>query len=500
MHSQPQTIPPTIKNRRRVLHRFGNAILLAFCIVAATPASHAANTTLPKTVSSLLQKNGIGEASISVLVAAMGSGEIVLQLNQGVFRNPASVQKLVTTLAALELLGPAYQWQTRYLIVGKIANGRLQGNLVLQGGGDPFLTVERLWRHVIAIRQRGIRDIEGRLIIDNSLFNIAPHDRRVFDGKPQRVYNVEADAALINLSATRFVIAPRINNDAAGGIAVFADPPLANLVINNNLSAQTGKCISPNSGWSMTLNRKHDNIIATFDGQYRTRCGGHSVARSILNNQEYTYQLFRHLWQSSGGTLAGGYQLGITPDNAQELIALPSLTLAEYIIDINKFSNNVMARQLLLTIGTEQAQAQGADTRQTGIAAIKQWLDQIGIPPTGWVMENGAGLSRISRLSASQIHQLLEFAWHSTWRPEFVASLPLAAVDGTMKTRLQQSALQGRARIKTGLINNVRSMAGYVHAKNGKHYAVVMMIDSNKVNYYNGNQIQDALLQWAFNL
>ena len=466
----------------------------------AFTVSFAQTQKLPGSISSLLQKNNIAPASVSILVAEMDSGATALKLNESEFRNPASVQKLVTTLAALELLGPTYQWQSRYLVDGKIDKGILQGNLIFKSAGDPFLTVDRFWNHVLAIRERGIRHIEGNLIIDNSLFNIPPHDRAAFDGKSQRLYNVGPDAALTNFSATRFVIEPRVSNDTTGGINVFADPPLANLVVINNLAPQKGKCVNRNAGWSMQLNRIDGKLIATFKGHYRPRCGVHSIARSIVNNHEYTYQLFRYLWQSTGGTMNGGYRVGNLPQTAQELVTLPSRTLAENIVSVNKYSNNVMARQLLLTIGSELNPDPAIDTRLAGIDAVRQWLDRIGIPTAGFVMENGAGLSRISRINANQLHQLLQRAWQSTWQPEFLASLSLAALDGTMRKRLKKSSLQGRARIKTGLINGVRSMAGFVHAKNNKHYAVVMMIDSARVNYWNGNQIQDALLEWTYDL
>lgn len=450
---------------------------------------------LPTAVSKLLQKHGISESGVSVEVREVDKAESLLAVNPDVPRNPASVIKLLTTIGALELLGPTYQWTTRYFIDGQVKADTLEGNLVMVGGGDPFLTVDRFWSHALAIRERGIRHIRGNLIIDNTLFNLPTHDRGAFDGKSQRLYNVGPDAALTNFSATRFVIEPFGNK-----INVFADPPLANLVVHNNLSPGQGKCVNRNAGWSMEISHLDGRIHAYFNGNYRPRCRAHSISRSILSNAEYTYQLFRYLWQSMGGTLSGGYRNGAAPETAIALVDLPSRSLAENIASINKYSNNVMARQMLLTIGSEWSVDASMDTRISGIQAIRQWLDQIGVKTDGVIIDNGSGLSRVSRISAHQMNQLLQAAWQSTWRPEFMASLSLAALDGTMRKRLKKSDLRGRARIKTGLINGVRSMAGYVHAQSGRHYIVSMMIDSTKVNYWNGNQVQDALLEWIYRL
>ncbi|MGI9318972.1 MAG: D-alanyl-D-alanine carboxypeptidase/D-alanyl-D-alanine endopeptidase [bacterium] len=457
--------------------------------------THAAYEVPPQPVAKLLQTYGIPQSAVSIEIREVNADQSLLALNPDVPRNPASVIKILTTLAALELLGPTYQWNTRYLTDGKLNGNTLQGNLIMQGGGDPFLTVDRFWGHVLAIRERGIHHVEGNFIIDNSLFNISPHDRAAFDGKAQRLYNVGPDAALTNFSATRFVIEPY-----AGGINVFADPPLANLVLHNKLIPEGGQCINRNAGWSLKLSRGQGQIHAHFNGRYRPKCKAHSISRSVISNVEYTYQLFRYLWQSMGGVLSGGFGTGEVPETANLLATLPSRSLAENIASINKFSNNVMARQLLLTIGSVWSEDDTLDTQTSGVQAIYEWLHSIGIETKGMKIDNGSGLSRTSRISVSQINRLLQTAWRSTWQPEFMSSLSLTALDGTMRKRLKKSNLAGRARIKTGLINGIRSMAGYVHAENDRHYIVSMMIDSKKVNYWNGNQIQDALLEWVYGL
>ena len=478
--------------RRRVLSVA--AVVIAVTIGLLSPGG-AAGDALPKSITKLLAEYRIPASAVSLEVREMGDNTPLLSLNAQTPRNPASVIKLLTTLAALELLGPGYQWETTYLAAGTIEDGVLDGDLILRGGGDPFVTVEQVLGHVLALRQTGLETITGDLVIDNSHFAVESHDRDAFDGKTERLYNIGPDAALTNFSATRFVIEPRGDR-----IRVTADPPLAGLKIDNRIKPRSGKCISRNAGWSYRLDRSGENPMVRFHGTYRTRCGTHSISRSILPNTEYTYRLFTALWRMMGGTMgdggSGGYRVSPTPDSAQMLLTRPSEPLADIITGINKFSNNVMSRQLLLSVGAELSDQPGSVA--AGASGIRDWLSANDIAMPELVLENGSGLSRNGRASAAGLSALLAHGWGGTYRPEFLSSLPLAAIDGTMRTRLNDSPLRARARIKTGAIRGVRSMAGYVHARNDRHYSVVLLLNSGKVTYHNGNAVQDAVLRWVY--
>ncbi len=454
---------------------------------------------LPASITRLLDEYQIPAAAVSLDVRDLTSGEFPLSVRAEIARNPASVIKLLLTLVALETLGPGYQWQTTYLADGPIENGVLNGDLVLQGGGDPFLTADRLLIDLLALRQTGLVSIAGDLVIDNSLFAAEPHDRASFDGKAHRAYNVGPDAALINFSATHFVIMP-----IDGHIQVTAEPPLAGLEIINQLTAQPGACISPYTGWSHRIIHTDTAVQARFRGHYRPDCGKFIITRNLFDNSEYTYRLLTALWRALGGELINGYRIARATERARLLLVRESVPLADIITGINKFSNNVMSRQLLLTLGAEYHTASDPNggrplgTTAAGIAAIRAWLVANNIDIPELVIENGAGLSRKTRISTRSLSALLAHGWASTYRPELLSSLPLAAIDGTMRKRLLGSPLAGRARIKTGLINNVRSMAGYVHAKNGRHYSVAMIVTSHRVNFERGNALQDAVLRWVY--
>ena len=450
-----------------------------------------ASDNLPKEISQALAKSNIPTSSVSIEAINLSNSKNLLSLNPSTPRNPASVIKLLTTLAALEILGPSYTWQTRYFVDGSLKQGTLNGNLILQGGGDPFLTLDNFWLQLVGLSARGLKRIEGDLVIDTHFFDLPIVDRGAFDGQSTRLYNVGPYTALTNFSATTFTLYP-----TSEGVKVFSNPAMDNLLIINKLKAVRSNCVSMESGWSWSLSEHEGNQVAQFSGNYNVNCGQYSISRSIYDNKDYTFNLFKTLWHASGNEIKGQLREYQTPERAIEIAEFPSLPLSDIITSINKYSNNVMARQLLLTIGAEVHEQPG--TIQKGVLGIQNWLNEVALNMPELVIENGSGLSRQTRISANSLSNLLKHAWLSQYQPEFLSSLSLAAMDGTMRKRLNDSVLEGKARIKTGLINGVRSMAGYLRGQNNQLYSVVMMIDSSRVNYSNGNVIQDALLTWLY--
>ena len=430
-------------------------------------------------------------SEVSLEVRATGSNQTLLSLNSDKARNPASAIKILTTLSALEILGPHHQWHTRYFLDGNLKGNVLEGNLILQGGGDPFLTVERFWHQLLQLRQTGIHSITGNLIIDNSMYAIAKQDRSAFDNKPARPYNVDPDAALVNFSATRFVIQPDKER-----IVVLADPPLVDMVILNRIKPKKGDCIDKDKGWTYNIENASGEIRVFFDGHYHASCGQHSIFLLLLSNDEYTFRLFKSLWLLTGGVFNGSYQTGKYPASIPYLASYPSVPLADIITSINKFSNNVMSKMLLLNL---DAQLENKPATIHGARKIvADWLVSIGLALPELILDNGSGLSRETRITVAGLVDLLQHGWQSIYQPEFFSSLPLLALDGTMRKRLKDNGMQGRGRIKTGYIKGIRSMAGYVTSRNGTQYSVAMVIESGKVDFRNGNQIQDALLKWLY--
>ncbi len=467
---------------------------LAVCSLIVIPFTAKAlhsHSQLPPSVFSLMQKYKVPKDTLSVYIIDLDHDHPILELNPDTPRNPASTIKLVTTYAGLELLGPTYAWESRFYLDGKLSSGKLNGNLIFQGGGDPLLTRESFWHMLHALRARGLNEISGDLIIDDSLFKDETGSPGDFDNRPYAVYNTLPDAAMVNFQAHEFVILPQ-----NGKVIVFADPPSATLQIRNQLQLVSGNCNAAGTGVDFSVQQQGQETIATFSGKYPAACGEQVLLRSITPIDQYIYGVFKALWQEMGGTISGTYRNASLSLPDRPFYLQVSHPLTEVITDINKYSNNLMARQLLLTIGQIKKGAPG--TRENGIQAIKEWLASIGIPAPELSMENGSGLSRDTRISVKTMALMLAYAWRSPLQPEFMATLPLAGVDGTMRKRLRGKIEEGSIRIKTGLLNGARAMGGYVTSKNGRHYVVVSIQNHPGIQNMTGTLIQDEILKWLY--
>jgi serine-type D-Ala-D-Ala carboxypeptidase/endopeptidase (penicillin-binding protein 4) len=472
-----------------VRNRASSALILGLLLLLRLASLFA--DELPAPVRSALSKSRVPAESLSVYIKQIGAPKPLLAYRADTPRNPASVMKVVTTFAALDILGPDYRWQTRVYRDGPLVDGRLKGNLILQGGGDPNLFVEDFWRLLQDLRNRGVVDIDGDLIIDRSFFDGGSIDARPFDANRYRAYNRAPDAMLVNFGATRFFVSPEKND-----VRVFADPPATTLIIDNRVWPTNGACRRARNRLRFKVVSKSPVTTVRLSGKYPWRCGEYSLTRAVMPRDQYVYGVFKALWEEMGGTLEGRGRNGPTPERAALLVDHESRPLSETIKSINKFSNNTMARQLLLTLAAEHYARAG--TPVAGATVIADWLRQRGVSMPQMRIDNGSGLSRDARLSARGMGGLLEAANRSRFSAEFQASLPLAGIDGTMQERFVGEALEGRLRMKTGTLNGVRAGAGYLLNRDGKTYVVVMLHNHPGIHNGFGTQVQNVLLRWLY--
>ncbi len=463
-----------------------HGFLIACLLLVAMPMAGAQQ--LPMAVAQALQTAGIPVEAVGAMVQEVSAATPLVAVNRDLPLNPASTMKLITTNAALDLLGPAYTWNTQAYAGGVQAGDILYGDLIIKGSGDPKLALENFWQFLRQIRARGIREIRGNLVLDRSLFADFQHDAAHFDGEPYKPYNAGPDALLLNYKTFNFRFMP---NPALGLVSMALDPPVAGYpVIAPKLGI--GDC----GDWQNKLLLTQDSSAADFAGVYPASCGEKIWAVHAWNMTQtrYVELVFRRLWSDLGGVLTGEVQAGLTPPGAPLVAQWDSASLGEIIRDINKFSNNVMARQLLLTLAARFSGVPA--TAEAGGEVIKAWLAsrQIDIPEL--VIENGAGLSRDERISAGGMTRLLLAAFRSPSMPEFLSSLPVAGLDGTMRLRVNGRGVAGNAHIKSGYLTEVRALAGYVLAASGKRYAVTCII--NHANAVRGREAQDLLLQWVY--
>jgi D-alanyl-D-alanine carboxypeptidase/D-alanyl-D-alanine-endopeptidase (penicillin-binding protein 4) len=467
---------------RRVLiiaplrHLF-KGLLAGLALLALTPGRAA---DLPPSVLKELRAVGIPPTSASVVVQEVGTSSAELAYRAQATMHPASVIKLLTTYAGLELLGTAYRWKTEVYADGD--------DIVLRGYGDPKLTYESFWLLLRGLRGRGLKDIRGDVLLDRSYFGVVAEQR--IDDETFRPYNVTPDALLVNFKSLRFNFVPE-----GAAVRVFAEPPLPGLEIVNSLKTVDGGCPDGRAFRDLiqaAFQAKPPR--ASFTGSYPLSCGEKDLNVALYAPEDYVGEMIRHLWTEMGGTWSGHAREGAVSPGARLLYTHESDSLAEIVRDINKFSNNVMARQLYLTIAAELG---GAPARpEIASSSIVQWLKKKGVAAPELVIENGSGLSRGERMSAASLAALLQAAWTSPVMPEFMASLPVVAADGTMRRRLRSERVAGNAHIKTGLLNDVRAIAGYVLDRRGHRHVVVMIVNHPRAP--EAQAALDALLAWVY--
>ncbi len=446
----------------------------------------AAPRALPLEVETALERAKVPAEALVVMVQEVGTRRPRLAWQAEQPANPASLMKLFTTYAALELLGPAWAWATPVWLHGSVKDGVLDGNLVIKGNGDPKLVLERMWLLMRRVQQLGVTEIRGDIVLDRSAFAAPDQNPGDFDGEPLRPYNVGADALLLSYKSVVFSFTP----DPARGVAwVGVDPSLSGMRVEQpNIPLVEGAC----NDWRGALRADvADPLHIQFKGAFPSSCGEKQWTLAHGDARAYNERALTGLWREMGGRLAGTVRDGAAPAGPPSF-EIGSPALAEVVRDINKFSNNVMAQQLFLTLGLTQ---RGTGTPAAAREVLKQWMAQrLGPTASGVIIDNGSGLSRDSRASAQVLARLLQAAWASPVMPELLSSLSLNGVDGTM--RRSRTAV-GRAHLKTGSLRDVAAVAGYVLANSGRRYVLVAMVNHPSASA--ARPALDALVQWTAN-
>ncbi|CAN1553895.1 DacB D-alanyl-D-alanine carboxypeptidase (penicillin-binding protein 4) [Burkholderiaceae bacterium] len=461
------------------------AVLLAHTAVAARPTA----SQLPPSVKQALQAARLPAKAMTVVVAPVGpTGQPLLSIGADRSINPASVMKLVTTYAALDLLGPEHRWQTGFYSNAPVLRGVLQGDLYVRGGGDPKWVLERIQADFAALQNQGVLAIAGDLVLDHSGFAVpvvAPGD---FDGEHLRPYNVTPDALLVNFKSVLLHFTP----DPEAGVAhVRSEPPLAGLTVDASVPLTTRACVD----WRTRLQADFSdpNAIRLL-GSYAQQCGEQVWPVAYQDPTSYAARALEGLWRQSGGGLTGRVRTGTTPTAARLLLAADSLPLSDIIADVNQFSNNVMAQQVFLSLGAPTEVAQFERSREV---LGRWWTQTFGAKVASPVVDNGSGLSRQERVTPQALLHLLR---HAAQHPEaltFQLSLAVAGVNGTTRRMAQRpnSLANGRAWIKTGTLRDVAGIAGYVDTRTGQRLVIIAFIHHERANQ--GRAALDAVLEWA---
>ncbi|MBK1633664.1 D-alanyl-D-alanine carboxypeptidase/D-alanyl-D-alanine-endopeptidase [Thiohalocapsa halophila] len=510
----------------------------------AAPEPHG---RLPQAVAALLPELTLKPSQVSAYVRRVDAERPLLAVDAARARIPASTIKLVTSIAALDLLGPEHRWRTEVLISGDIIAGTLEGDLGIKGYGDPYLGTEAFAGLIRAVRAKGIRHIAGDVILDNSHLAAPTAERGDFDGAAQRSYNALPAALSLNRQVTDIVL---YNDRARGGVGVYTDPPLSQLTIDNNAeliqapcrgrhhrlsvrfddpaAADTGDTIAaadtsgadmpgagdigpPEPAPAQTLALPAATPAAaaatpdaapsapklTVTGSFAGDCADERIPRLILSPQEHAAGAFDALWREAGGTIDGRVLAAPAPAEAEVFHRVDSKPLHDVLRRINKWSDNLMARLVFLALGAEHAGAPGS--KEKARAALDAWLGEHGFGFPELMVDNGSGLSRDTRLAAASLGELLAWAYHQPWMPELMASMAVMGMDGTLTKRMRSEPIAGRAHMKSGTLRDASCLAGYVLDPDGRRWVVVALVNARpgqRLAAWHGHAVHHALLRW----
>jgi D-alanyl-D-alanine carboxypeptidase/D-alanyl-D-alanine-endopeptidase (penicillin-binding protein 4) len=481
---------------------FRIAVLLLCLAGPSVPAAPATEPQLPKAIAQALARAQVPASAVSLLVVdanAQRPPRLSHRANEAM--NPASVMKLVTTYAALDVLGPDFRWKTKVTMDGRMQNGVLDGNMLVRGGGDPKLVVERLQALLTQVQASGVRAIRGDIVLDRSAFSEPTANAAEFDGEPLRPYNTQPDALLINFKTLVMTFTPDL---AQGRALVRTEPPLAGVHIDGSVPLSSAPC----GDWRGDLRASVESPSRVqFLGSYASACGERVWPSAYADPSSYAARAIEGSWKVLGGQLTGQVREATAPElamwhsrgtlsgNTSPLrLESPSLPLLDIVRDVNKFSNNVMAQHVLLSLGLhgQLGQTQAGTLVASRAAAQAWWLKTLPASPPP-VLDNGSGLSRSGRIPASSLAALLQHAAQSPLADALADSLPLVGVDGGMRERAK--AATGRAQIKTGSLRDVSAVAGYAHGASGRRYVVIGIV--NHPNASAAKPALNALIEWA---
>jgi D-alanyl-D-alanine carboxypeptidase/D-alanyl-D-alanine-endopeptidase (penicillin-binding protein 4) len=460
------------------------------------PAQALDKVNVPKDVSAAFQQANVPLSSVSIMIKPLPAGGLVnraeakprLSHRASVDMNPASVMKLITTSAGLAILGPNFTWRNGIWTDGPVVNGVLQGNLYFKGSGDPKLVVERVQVLLQELMAKGLMEVRGDIVLDGSVFELTAKSPAAFDDEPLRPYNVAPQGLLLNFNAMLFKFSP---DPALGVVKIESEPPLANMQWPSTAPLSAGPC----QDWRGQLRgdfSKPDSV--QFLGAYPAACGEQKWPVAYVQPMTFGPRMVQAMWAQAGGKLKGHVRNGKIPAQATLWHEAAALPLLDIVADINKFSNNVMAQQWVLTLSSQPGPGNFEASRSVVLRWWQQQFPTHALP----VLDNGSGLSREERSNALALAALLEWAAQSPIGAALHNSLAIAGVDGTvarLKDRQPKALAIGRAYLKSGSLRDVASLAGYVDGLSGQRYVFVVV-----VNHPNANAARpafDKLLEWT---
>lgn len=461
--------------------------LMVLTLIPIRGALPKQESSLESQIARLLEQFQDPQIQQALWVQDLRRGKTLFKKNGDLKLIPASNAKILSTYAALRYLGPQYRFRTQFLGEAPDDSGHLKV-LTLKGFGDPTLTTERLWKMAGALRARGIRSV-GELRLDASYFAGNTYPGRFKNSQVDAAYNAPVSALSVDQNLLTLVVRP----GPKAGAPAFVDlsPPLPGFPMENKVVTGGKKAKI------LIRNRRQDpsDESVLLRGQIPLASNPQIFQLAQTDPVRTTARRLHQALKKFGITSPEDALQKPAPPNAELLYESLSTPLGEIIRESNKNSNNFVTEQILKTMGARSSGQAG--TTPLGIAVLKKNLEKIGIPPEEIQLENGSGLSRNNRLSVKTLMQVLATAYQDPYlQGDFLSSLSVLGVDGTLKDKFFDKGLEWRFRGKTGTLSGVTSLSGFVFPQSGGGpIALAFIANGNGPGFWKQMQFQQKLLE-----
>ena len=461
-------------------------------VLLALSSTFAFTVGIPHDLASEISNIPINKNNYSIHIQSVNSNTPIASWRTHVKRSPASVIKLFTTYSSLLKLGFDYRWETKFLHTGTLRNGTLNGDLYVKASGDPTLETEDVYDIASQIRGAGISRIKGNIIIDRTLFKVSNKNNSGFDKNVYSPYNAMPDAIMFNKRKSTICITPRSKK-----AKISKDVPDQSYSVVNKLKMVNGSCRGSRAWPKVSIKTNNSGRSTVFlTGKLAKRCGNRKVCKVISMPHRAFYYALKNILKNEGVNVSGTLKLKKVPAHAQHLFSHYSDTLESVISTIAKKSDNLMARQLMFTMGA--VSFDGQSTLHKSRKAIENTLNKYFILEQGTTyIANGSGLSRSAKLTAKSLANLLDHGYKN-YGQRWMDTLSVAGIDGTIRRRFRNSTVYGRAWMKTGTIKRVKNIAGYVQGSSGETYVVVVLVNDSYSRKY-GAKLANQVIEWVAN-
>lgn len=476
-------------NADRIPRGIAAWVLVVWSIMGTAVAADTPHEATTELLDELTNDPAWAAQDMGVSVIRVSDGEVLFESNADELRVPASAAKLVTAAAALDSLGPSFTFVTEVWATGDVVDGTLEGDLYVRGGGDPTLVQERIWRLLGDLRRDGIASIDGDIIFDDSRFSGDPQipgwtkPRDLADGPS---YFPSIGALGLDFGTVTLVVRPgtepgkaaTVEPEAPYGSAIRWDNQVVTDVQGRRRDIDVVREVN-----GRTLNFVLSGSIPVNGDTVRIR-------RAVHDPTSVFMQVFDDLRRQQGMDVTGELRRASVPADAERLRVIYSPPLASVLMDTNKYSSNFMAEMVLRTLGAETS---GEGSNEQGLVAVEAYLAKLGFSAEAYRMKNGSGLSRETMMPPHLLTAVIR-DMVSNWQvgPEFVASMAIAGVDGTLRKRMRDHA--GAVRGKTGTLDGVHCLAGVLQTASGETLAYSILVNDIAGRLSRVKDLQDRFL------